>query len=74
MDTLIEKVSNNTLIVISNKISNLKELDKIYILIDGKIQDYGTHQELIKRNEFYKELDYLERKEEADEIYSKEEC
>lgn len=74
MDTLIEKVSNNTLIVISNKISNLKELDKIYILIDGKIQDYGTHQELIRKNEFYKELDYLERKEEADEIYSKEEC
>lgn len=74
MDTLIEKFSNNTLIVISNKISNLKELDKIYILIDGKIQDYGTHQELIRKNEFYKELDYLERKEEADEIYSKEEC
>lgn len=74
MDTLIEKVSDNTLIVISNKISNLKELDKVYILIDGKIQDCGTHQELVKRNAFYQELDHLERKEEADEIYSKEKC
>ena len=72
MDTLIEKVSNNTLIVISNKISNLKGLDKIYILLDGKIQDCGTHKELIQKNEFYRELEYLERKEEADEIYSKE--
>lgn len=72
MDTLVEQVSDNTLIVISNKISNLKELDKIYILLDGKVQDYGTHQELLQRNEFYKELEYLERKEEADEIYSKE--
>lgn len=74
MDTLIEQVENNTLIVISNKISNIKCLDKIYILLDGKIQDYGTHKELIQRNEFYKELDNLERKEETDEIYSKEEC
>lgn len=74
MDTLMEQISNNTLIIISNKISNLRDLDKIYILIDGKIQDYGTHQELLQRNEFYKELEYLERKEEADEIYSKEKC
>lgn len=74
MDTLIEKVSNNTLIVISNKISNVKQLDKIYILLNGQIQDCGTHEELMQRNEFYKELDYLERKEETDEIYSKEKC
>ena len=72
MNTLIEETSNNTLIVISNKISNIKQLDKIYVLVDGKIQDFGTHNELIQRNEFYKELDYLERKEKIDETYSKE--
>lgn len=74
MDTLIKEVSNNTLIVISNKISNVKQLDKIYILLNGQIQDCGTHEELIQRNEFYKELEYLERKEETNEIYSKEKC
>lgn len=74
MDTLIKEVSNNTLIVISNKISNVKQLDKIYILLNGQIQDCGTHEELMQRNEFYKELEYLERKEETDEIYSKEKC
>ena len=74
MDTLIKEVSNNTLIVISNKISNVKQLDKIYILLNGQIQDYGTHEELMQRNEFYKELEYFERKEETDEIYSKEKC
>lgn len=74
MNQLIKEVSNNTLIVISNKISSIKQLDKIYILLDGKIQDYGTHEELVQRNEFYKELEYLERKEENDEIYSKEKC
>lgn len=74
MDTLIKEVSNNTLIVISNKISNVKQLDKVYILLNGQIQDCGTHEELMQRNEFYKELEYLERKEETDEIYSKEKC
>ena len=73
INTLINKISNNTLIVISNKISNVKQLDKIYILLNGTIQDCGTHEELLQRNEFYKELEYLERKEEADELYSKEE-
>lgn len=72
MDTLIEQISNQTLIVIANKTSNLKALDKIYVLLDGEIQDCATHQELLQRNEFYKELAYLERKEETDEIYAKE--
>ncbi len=74
MNTLLENISENTLIVVSNKISNVKHLDRIYILLDGKIQDFGTHEELLQRNEFYKELDNLERKEEIDEIYSKEKC
>lgn len=68
MDTLIQQISDQTLIVISNKVSNLKKLDKIYVLLNGEIQDSGTHQELLQRNKFYKELEYLERKEEADEV------
>ena len=72
MDTLIEQIQNNTLIVVSNKISNIKNLDRIYILLDGEIADVGTHQELLQRNTFYQELEELERKEEADEKYSKE--
>ncbi len=74
METLIQENSENTLIVISNKISNVKQLDKIYILLEGKIEDSGTHQELRERNQFYQELEYLERKEEIDERYSKEKC
>lgn len=39
MNTLIDEVGDNTLIVISNKTSNMKKLDRIYVLIDGMIQD-----------------------------------
>lgn len=72
MLNLIEEVGDNTLIVISNKTSNMKDLDRIYILLNGVIQDYGTHEQLLEKNQFYKELNLLERKEEANERYSKE--
>lgn len=74
MDTLVEEVGDNTLIFISNKISNVTKLDKIYVLLEGRIQDQGTHEELMKRNTFYQELELLERKEEADERYCQEKC
>lgn len=74
LDNLIHDIGDNTLIVISNKISNVKDLDKIYILLEGKIQDCGTHQELLERNEFYQELNTLERKEDENERYFKEKC
>ena len=73
MNNLLKQVGNNTLIVISNKISSVEKLDKIYVLLDGKIADCGTHEELLERNEFYKEVYMLEKKEEEDEIYTKEE-
>lgn len=73
MNTLTDDIGENTLIVISNKISNIKQLDKIYILLNGIIQDSGTHEELLEKSEFYRELDLLERKEEANERYTKEE-
>lgn len=72
MNHLLDEVGNNTLIVIANKISSVEKLDKIYVLLDGKIEDCGTHEELVKRNKFYKEVYLLEKKEEEDEIYTKE--
>ena len=72
MHNLLEEVGENTLIVIANKISNIEKLDKIYVLLEGKIADCGTHEELLERNEFYKEVYRLEKKEEEDEIYTKE--
>ena len=72
MNNLLKEVGDNTLIVISNKISSVEKLDRIYILLDGKIEDCGTHEKLLERNEFYKEVYMLEKKEEEDEIYTKE--
>jgi len=58
----IEKhVGNNILIVISNKISMMEKMDKVYMLIDGEIIASGTHAELLENNELYNELNNYEK-------------
>lgn len=74
MNNLLKETEENTLIVITNKVSSVENLDKIYVLVDGKIQDYGTHEELIQKNKFYNDIYMLEKKEEKNEIYIKEKC
>ena len=31
-------------------------LDKIYLMVNGEFVDKGTHEELINRNQLYKEM------------------
>ena len=58
----IEKqVKDNTLIVISNKISLMEKMDRVFLLVDGKILDNGTHEELLKKSELYNELNTYEK-------------
>lgn len=57
----IEKqVENNILIVISNKISMMEKMDKVFLLIDGKICAEGTHKEMLMKSEIYNELNTYE--------------
>ena len=55
------KVGNNVLIIVSNKISMMEKMDKVYLLIDGKILDSGTHKELLEKNELYSKLNAYEK-------------
>lgn len=56
-----EEVGNNILIVVSNKISMMENMDKVYLLMNGEIQAKGTHQELLENNKLYKELNQYEK-------------
>ena len=47
---------NTTKIIIAQRINSIQFADKIVVLDDGKIDDIGTHDELIERNEIYKEV------------------
>lgn len=56
-----EQIGDNTLILISNKISMMENLDKVFLLVDGKIIDSGTHYELLERNALYNQLNAYEK-------------
>ncbi|MBQ5312221.1 MAG: ATP-binding cassette domain-containing protein, partial [Oscillospiraceae bacterium] len=45
-----------TKIVIAQRISTARNADKIIILENGKIADMGTHEELISREGYYKQI------------------
>jgi len=53
LDYLKSELSTKSAIIISHRISTLKMLDKICVLDDGKIMEYGTHSQLIKNGGFY---------------------
>ena len=61
LEEIEKQVGKNTLILISNKISMMEKMDKVYLLVDGVITAQGTHQELLENNELYKELNDYEK-------------
>ncbi|MFI3329219.1 MAG: ABC transporter ATP-binding protein [bacterium] len=61
---------NKTTIFIAHRISTVANLDKIIVMKDHKIESVGTHQELLKVSDIYKELNKiqsLERKIEGED-------
>lgn len=53
LDYLKSELSTKSAIIISHRISTLKTLDKICVLDNGEIIEYGTHSQLIKNGGFY---------------------
>ena len=45
-----------TKIIIAQRVSSVSDCDKIIILDNGEINDIGTHEELLERNEIYKDI------------------
>ena len=46
-----------TKIIIAQRISSVRHADQIIILDDGKVNDIGTHETLLERNEIYRQID-----------------
>lgn len=49
-------VNNLTKIIISQRISSIEDADMIIMMDNGRIDDIGTHAELLERNESYRNL------------------
>ncbi len=57
-----ELVIDHTIIIVAHRLSTIKDADVIYVIDDGQIKDYGTHQELMKKSSIYKRLYNSEEK------------
>jgi len=53
----LEKIKKDKIVIIvSQRISTIKDLDKIIVVDNGKIVGQGKHEELLKTSEVYKEI------------------
>ena len=53
---LTKKTQDKTVIIVAQRINTILNADKIIVLEDGKVVGKGTHEELLKNNETYKQI------------------
>ena len=51
-----EYIPDVTKIIIAQRISSISDADMIIVLDEGKINDVGSHEELLQRNSIYREV------------------
>ena len=53
---LREKIPNTTKLIIAQRISSVQDADKILVLDEGRVNGFGTHEELLATNRIYQEV------------------
>ena len=56
------EIPDTTKLIIAQRISSVQDADRIVVLDDGKIDDIGTHEELLARNTIYREVYFSQNK------------
>lgn len=51
-----EEIPNTTKLIIAQRISSVQTADRIIVLNDGRVDGFGTHDELLKTNAIYREV------------------
>ena len=51
-----QEIPETTKLIIAQRVSSVEHADHIIVMEDGRINGYGTHEELIESNEIYREV------------------
>ena len=51
-----EEIPGTTKLIIAQRIGSVQGCDRIIVMDDGKINGFGTHDELLKSNDIYREV------------------
>ena len=54
--TILKLMEGKTCFVIAHRLSTIRDADMILVVKDGSVNEFGTHDELIAKNGFYKEM------------------
>jgi ATP-binding cassette subfamily B protein len=71
LNSMKRLMQGRTTIIISHRVSSAKLANKIIVLVDGFIVEEGTHEELLEKDGFYKDL--FDKQGQLEEIESKDE-
>ncbi len=61
-DAMLETGRDKTAIMISHRLANVKDADRIYLFENGEVIEAGTHQELMEQNGKYAMMFHLQAK------------
>jgi len=56
MQAIHQVTENVTSLMIAHRLSTIVDADRIYVLEKGRVVEYGTHNELLTRNQLYSHL------------------
>ncbi len=51
-----EEIPGTTKLIIAQRISSVQGCDRIIVMEDGKVNGFGTHEELLQNNDIYREV------------------
>ncbi len=65
-----EQIPGTTKLIIAQRISSVKDCDRIVVMDSGKVSGFDTHENLLKTNDIYKEINAIQTDEGGDFDFS----
>ena len=56
MQNIVESLKDKTIVVIAHRLETIKDVDQIYVLLDGKIVEKGKYSNLLKKRGYFTRL------------------